>query len=333
MSLLRYKLVFMWTLFAVCGIRTGSASCFVPPAAGAGRRLARRSFGQVHGADAGRDRSDRNIERASEPVSLYRSEGIFAVNKPLDWTSSDVVSYIRGILERDARHRGAKPANLRGRNKRRIVRVGHGGTLDPLASGVLVIGVGKGTKELQNYLSGPKCYRAQGEFGFETTTLDMEGNVTKTAPFDHVSVEDLEDAINSLTGTSLQTPPIYSAIRKGGKKLYEEARKGRTADDVQIDAREVKVYKFELLDVKLPRFDVDIESGGGTYVRALIRDVGYKLNTVATTTFLQRTQQGQFTLDDALEKADWTPDNIFAAIDRINARRASEGSHDQPTRQ
>jgi tRNA pseudouridine55 synthase len=193
-----------------------------------------------------------------------------------------------------------------------------------------VIGVGKGTKELQGYLTGPKRYRAQGEFGFETTTLDMEGNVTKTAPFDHVTVEDLKDAMDSLTGTILQTPPVFSAIRKGGKKLYEEARKGKTADDVQIDAREVDVYKFELLDMKLPRFDVDIESGGGTYVRSLIRDVGYKVNTVATTTLLQRTQQGQFTLDDALEKADWTPDNIFAAIDRINARRASEGSDDEP---
>jgi TruB family pseudouridylate synthase (N terminal domain) len=95
-----------------------------------------------------------NVVETQEPVSLYRVEGIFAVNKPLEWTSNDVVSYIRGILERDARDRGANPVKVSSRrNKSRIIRVGHGGTLDPLASGVLVIGVGKGTKELQRYVT------------------------------------------------------------------------------------------------------------------------------------------------------------------------------------
>lgn len=96
--------------------------------------------------------TEKNVVETQEPVSLYQSEGIFAVKKPLEWTSNDVVSYIRGILERDARDRGANPVKVSSRrNKSRIVRVGHGGTLDPLALGVLVIGVGKGTKELQRY--------------------------------------------------------------------------------------------------------------------------------------------------------------------------------------
>ena len=106
-------------------------------------------------AGAASDTQSPQQDTPQEPVSLYRSEGIFAVEKPLDWTSFDVVSYIRCILERDARGRGAKPVHVKsGRNKSRIVRVGHGGTLDPLASGVLVIGVGKGTKELQRCACG-----------------------------------------------------------------------------------------------------------------------------------------------------------------------------------
>jgi len=107
-----------------------------------------RLFGAA--ADSAKTESPKQDTPPQEPVSLYRSEGIFAVKKPLDWTSNDVVSYIRGMLERDARGRGAKPVNVTSRrNKSRILKVGHGGTLDPLASGVLVIGVGKGTKELQ----------------------------------------------------------------------------------------------------------------------------------------------------------------------------------------
>jgi len=259
-----------------------------------------------------------------EDVPLYRSQGIFAVNKPLEWSSNDVVSYIRGILERDARNRGAEVRKPRRRAKKGVVRVGHGGTLDPLASGVLVVGVGSGTKELQGFLSGSKRYTAGVKLGFQTETLDMEGNITDTKPFDHVTMDAIEEVIPKFTGKIMQIPPIYSALKKNGKKLYEEARAGKTAEELGIEAREVTIYDLKLLptDEKgegLPSFGLDVECGGGTYIRSLVRDMGLELNTCATMTSLVRTQQAQFILDNTIEKEDLSADAIFAAIDKTNA--------------
>ena len=245
------------------------------------------------------------------------------MNKPINWTSSDVVSYIRIMLEKDTRQRGGTVAKLKSKGKRKL-RVGHGGTLDPLASGVLVIGVGEGTKELQGYLAGSKGYSARGEFGFETTTLDMEGNVTKTAPYDHITIDALQAILPSFVGDIQQIPPVFSALKQGGKRLYSEARKGRTAEDMEIQPREVRVYSLSLVNPDqraLPSFDIAMECGGGTYVRSLIRDIAYQLDSVATTTILTRTKQGPFTIADTIEKPDWTPENIYAAIEKFNALR------------
>mmetsp|Transcript_47140 Transcript_47140/g.142735 ORF Transcript_47140/g.142735 Transcript_47140/m.142735 type:complete len:355 (-) Transcript_47140:285-1349(-) len=259
-------------------------------------------------------------------VPLYRSEGLFAVDKPLEWTSQDVVSYCRGILERDARSRGAKPAKLGRRRRKNTIKVGHGGTLDPLATGVLVIGVGKGTKELQGYLNGSKKYRASVMLGHETETLDREGNITRTAPFEHVTMESIEMCLPAFTGKIMQIPPVYSALKKDGKKMYEEARKGKTAEELGIKARQVEVYKLNLLPEDeegqgLPCFGIGVECGGGTYIRSLVRDIGQKLDSAATMTSLVRTKQAQFTLDGALPRDEWTADNIFAAIDAVNLER------------
>ncbi|GAX21360.1 tRNA pseudouridine55 synthase [Fistulifera solaris] len=242
---------------------------------------------------------------------LYRAEGLFAVHKPLNWTSSNVVSYIRGILERDARTRGAKLPRRRPR-----IKIGHGGTLDPLATGVLVLGVGKGTKQLESYLSGSKAYRAGAALGFETNTLDMEGNITRRATFDHIQPIDLERVRPHFVGTIEQIPPLFSAIKQNGQRLYQKARKGQTDDDVVIASRLVTIHELQFGNVDLPQFDIQVECGGGTYIRSLIRDIAYQLDTVATTTYLQRTKQGPFTLEDCLEKEDWNADNIYAAIER-----------------
>jgi tRNA pseudouridine55 synthase len=156
--------------------------------------------------------------------------------------------------------------------------------------------------------------------------MDVNGNVTKTAPYDHVSLQSVKDALPYFTGTISQIPPIFSAIRKGGKQMYKEARKGKT-EDLKMEPRQVEVYRLELIasdEEQLPSFDLDIECGGGTYVRSLIRDIGYKLDTVATMTFLKRTQQGPFTPEDTLEKDDWTPDKIYEAIDKVNEARRNE---------
>jgi len=274
------------------------------------------------------------------PVSLYRSEGVFAVEKPLNWTSQDVVSCIRGALERDARQRGAKVARVGSRRrhqKNRIVRVGHGGTLDPLATGVLVIGVGRGTKELESYLKGSKRYLAGVELGYETTTLDAAGNITKQAPTDHVTQSAVRAALPQFVGDIAQIPPIFSAIKKNGKKLYEHAREG-TGDEIKLEPRNVTIYDCQLVeddnnDNNDPtNFRIDVECGGGTYIRSLVRDIGYTLDTVATTTFLRRTKQGQFTEEDCLPRDDWDPDAIYAAIDQTNRQRQQEGgSRPNPT--
>jgi tRNA pseudouridine55 synthase len=153
----------------------------------------------------------------------------------------------------------------------------------------------------------------------------MEGNVTRRGSYDHITREAVENVIaNELTGTIQQIPPIFSAIRKNGKRLYAEAREGKSAEDMDIEPREVEVFSFQLLNFDLPKFDIDIMCGGGTYVRSLVRDIGYKVGSVATTTYLERTKQGPFQLQDTLAKEAWNADNIYAAIETFNTAREKE---------
>lgn len=172
-----------------------------------------------------------------------------------------------------------------------------------------------------------------GEFGFETTTLDMEGNVTKTGPYEHITREAIEATIPSFLGKIMQIPPIFSAIKKNGKKLYKSARAGVSADDIEIEPREVEIYRLELLDdngtMELPKFEIDMECGGGTFVRSLIRDIGYQLDSVATTAKLQRTKQGQFTLDDCLQKDELSAESIYSEIEKFNKIRQEEQQQQQ----
>lgn len=162
----------------------------------------------------------------------------------------------------------------------------------------------------------------------------MEGNVTKRVGYDHVTVDSLKKVLPQFFGVIQQVPPIFSAIRKGGKKLYEEAREGTSAEDIKIEPREVKIHRIDLIksDELPPKFEIEVECGGGTYIRSLIRDIGYALDTVATTTSLERIQQGQlFALDDAacLKKDDWTADNIYGAIDQFSDKIDSAAHNDQ----
>jgi tRNA pseudouridine55 synthase len=128
------------------------------------------------------------------------------------------------------------------------------------------------------------------------------------------------------TGTIEQVPPIFSAIRKGGKKLYQEARKGVAAEDIDIPSRHVEIYSINMVSCDIPHFVLDVECGGGTYIRSLVRDIGTALGSVATTTKLERTKQGQFLVADAIAKDDWSAENIYAAIAHFNqALSSNEG--------
>mmetsp|Transcript_17493 Transcript_17493/g.16952 ORF Transcript_17493/g.16952 Transcript_17493/m.16952 type:complete len:374 (-) Transcript_17493:108-1229(-) len=289
------------------------------------RKISTHRFVVENEASTGEDNNQKAIIEEDPPV--YLSQGLFAIEKPIEWTSQDVVSYVRGMLTRDARDRGAVGNKRTTAKRKKNLKVGHGGTLDPLATGVLVIGVGSGTKELQGFLSGNKKYKAEVELGFETTTLDMEGNITKTASFDHVTQLSVEAVIPQFIGNISQIPPIFSAIKRKGKKMYEEAREGKTAEELAIPPRNVLIHDVQLLLTNdkgqgLPQhFGLDVECGGGTYIRSLVRDIGTSLDTFATMTNLERTQQGPFTLQDALPRDQWSVENIYAAIQKNNDAR------------
>lgn len=276
-------------------------------------------------------------EKATTPEEpLYLEEGLFAIRKPLGWTSQDVVGKLRFMLETDAKTRNA-PDN-RTKKRRPWMKVGHGGTLDPLATGVLVCGVGTGTKNLQKYLVGSKAYRAEVTLGYQTTTLDKDpkGEIVEEKPFDHVtSLATIDELLRSpkFTGKIQQIPPVFSALKRDGKKLYELGRKGQTAEDLKIQPREVTIYDLKLVgydgdgssttteeESKQPpieKFVIDVECGGGTYIRSLVRDIGIALGTVATMTKLERTKQGQFLLEHSL---------LYSLDEEDTVKRDGEGN-------
>jgi tRNA pseudouridine55 synthase len=164
------------------------------------------------------------------------------------------------------------------------------------------------------------------KLGIQTTTLDLDpnGKVTETKPFDHVTKDSVEQIIPQFVGKIMQVPPIFSALKKDGKRLHEEARKGKTEEELEIEAREVEIFNLKMLPSDergegLPScFGLEIECGGGTYIRSLVRDMGKRLGTVGTMSSLIRTKQGLFEVDHCLSKEDWTPENIYQAIEQSN---------------
>ena len=206
--------------------------------------------------------------------------GLAAIYKPKGWSSAEVVYKLR-VLMRDGLQ-----ARTGCSKRKSIIKVGHGGTLDPLAQGVLVVGFGKGTKLMDTYLSGIKAYQAIAKLGYETDSYDANGAITETVDSTHVTYDMLENALQQYRGDILQTPPMYSALKIDGQRLYTLARQGL---EVDREARPVTTYKLELVrkphpyllaetndinsELNLPLFGLDIECSGGFYVRSIIRDV------------------------------------------------------------
>lgn len=203
--------------------------------------------------------------------------GILVVDKPGGMTSADVVARVKKIL-------GA-------------TRVGHTGTLDPMATGVLPIAVGEGTKLAPFLLAEDKAYEGELELGFTTTTLDVEGEVTGRADPSGVTAEGLRAAMAAWVGDHAQIPPMVSALKHGGRRLYELAREGK---EVERAPRAIHLKHFELLSFSAPRGRFRVACSKGTYVRSLVRDVGEALGCGATLTALRRTQAGRFGLDMAI---------------------------------
>lgn len=204
--------------------------------------------------------------------------GFLNLDKPFDWTSHDCVAKTRKLL--------------------RIKKIGHAGTLDPAATGVLPIAIGKATRLLQ-YLPTDKAYKATIRLGVQTTTDDLQGEVIHQQSVTKLDLSTVKNALKQFQGKIEQIPPSYSAIQVDGKRLYDLARKG---EKVEAPLRHVEVFSIDILDWResaLPELDVNIVCGGGTYIRAIARDLGTMLETGGTLAALQRTASSGFNLRDS----------------------------------
>jgi tRNA pseudouridine55 synthase len=213
------------------------------------------------------------------------NDGILNINKPRGWTSHDVVAHVRRLL-------GVRPRHGPG-----TTRVGHAGTLDPLATGVLLVCVGQATRVAEYLMTGEKSYRAAVRLGVVTDTYDTDGRVTATAPVPALEREGLQRALAVFSGEILQTPPPYSAIKQDGAPAYRKARRGEPLD---LAARRVTIHRVELLDWQSPHLSIEVDCGPGTYIRSLTHDLGQALGCGAVLTDLIRLRSGAFTLQDAL---------------------------------
>ncbi len=213
-------------------------------------------------------------------------DGFLNLHKLADWTSHDCVAKVRRILQ--------------------TKKVGHGGTLDPAAVGVLPIAIGKATRLLQ-YLPEGKAYRAIIRLGVQTTTDDLEGEVIYSESARAVTLEQIRSTIPQFIGKITQTPPIYSAIKVDGQRLYKLARSGETSDTVEVPSREVQVDKIDILNWTpgdFPELELQIGCGGGTYIRSIARDLGARLGTRGVLAFLERNASCGFQLPGSITLAD-----------------------------
>lgn len=206
---------------------------------------------------------------------------VFLINKPFQWTSFDVVKKVRNAL--------------------RIKKVGHAGTLDPLATGLLILCAGKKTKSIESYMAQEKEYTGIFVLGKTTESFDLEKEIVEVADPTHISHQDVISAAESLTGNILQVPPMHSAIKIDGKRVYESARKGL---EVKMEARPVTVSEFEITKFNNPEVHFRIVCSKGTYIRSLARDLGEKLKVGAYMSALTRTRIGEFELVNAHELLD-----------------------------
>lgn len=215
-----------------------------------------------------------------------KNKGVIVINKPTDWTSFDVVNKIKRLIG--------------------LSRVGHLGTLDPMATGVLLVTIGKATKLFDIMQEKKKTYVATFHFGEETDTLDSTGKITNSNK-KIVTRKEIEAILNTFVGEISQIPPKYSAKSINGVRAYTLARKN---EDFVLPAKVVKIYELKIIDFNDNILTLEITCGSGTYIRALGRDIAYKLNTYATMISLVRTKVGKFDLNQLIDIKSLTKDNI-----------------------
>ncbi|WP_204246443.1 tRNA pseudouridine(55) synthase TruB [Alistipes sp. An116] len=225
-------------------------------------------------------------------------EGYIAVlDKPLRWTSTDVVRKIK--------------FSLRKLGYRRI-KVGHAGTLDPLATGVLLVCIGRATKMVDALQAEEKEYIADVMLGATTPSFDLEHEIDHTYPWEHITRQAVEKALADLTGQRLQTPPVYSAKKIDGTRAYELARAG---EEVAVRQALITIYEMELLECELPKIRVRVRCSKGTYIRSLAREIGEALQSGAHLTALRRTRSGGFTAENA-----WSLDEFLENLQNLETK-------------
>jgi len=224
--------------------------------------------------------------------NVISEEGkVILINKELGWTSFDVVKKIRNLV--------------------RIKKVGHAGTLDPLATGLLIVCIGRMTKKINQFMDQEKEYTGIMVIGKSTPSVDLETEINSEKSIEHISEKDVIVTSKKYIGKLMQTPPIYSALKKDGEPLYKKARKG---EKVKIEPREVESKEFEITKIDFPEIHFRLVSSKGFYVRSLVRDFGEELGVGAYMSKLERTRIGEYKIEDAL-----TVDEFKKSIETVNS--------------
>ena len=219
----------------------------------------------------------------------YRVGEVIFINKPLTWTSFQVVNKMKYII---------KPhSSLMLEGKRVETKIGHAGTLDPLATGLLIVCTGKQTKNIEQYQAQEKEYTGTFYIGATTPCYDLEKEIDAYYPVEHITNQLIYDTTKQFIGKIQQTPPLFSAIKINGKRAYDIARAGETAE---IKSKEITITEFEITRIELPEVDFRVVCSKGTYIRSLARDFGLALNSGGHLIKLCRTRIGSYKLDDAM---------------------------------
>ena len=228
------------------------------------------------------------MERFPETVQDFLDGQILLINKPLGWTSFDVVKKIKNLI--------------RTKYSLKKLKVGHAGTLDPLASGLLIVCTGKFTKRISELQGQAKIYTGDITLGGTTPSYDLETEIDTKFETNHITETLVKETTEQFIGEIEQKPPIFSALKRGGERLYEKARRG---ESFEIQARKVSVHSFDIKTIEMPKVRFEIKCSKGTYIRSIAYDFGTALNSGAHLSKLCRTAIGDYQLGDALDVSDF----------------------------
>ena len=219
-----------------------------------------------------------------ETAEEFLSGQIFLIDKPLGWTSFDVVKKVKNLI--------------RTKYNLKKIKVGHAGTLDPLATGLLIVCAGKFTKGISKIQGQAKIYTGEITLGGTTPSYDLETEIDTRHEISHITKKLIQDTTLLFTGAIDQKPPIFSALKKDGERLYEKARRG---ESIEIEARKVSVHSFEIIAIEMPKINFEIMCGKGTYIRSIAHDFGAALDSGAHLSKLCRTAIGNYKIRDSLD--------------------------------